>query len=189
MPVRFYTRAVEREMKAAERNQAALNQPPKPEPRPLPPLTVPLREGWSIQRNGKYLKVVNVSDHPLADRKGGMPYHRFVLYEKLKSPAGAACAWCGYLLPWKLDLSMSNLHVINADHLDGNPENNSPENLVPACWWCNINRSWAESYPDFWYKWIRWMASVPPAVRPNLVEIALDFGIEAFPKNEPDSTN
>jgi hypothetical protein len=40
-----------------------------------------------------------------------------------------------------------------------------------------MNRKWAESYPDFWQKWRKWLKDVPPAYRPDLREIAMDFGI------------
>jgi hypothetical protein len=67
---------------------------------------------------------------------------------------------------------MTVWHVVNADHLDGNKSNNAPANLAPSCAWCNTNRSWAESFSDFWANWRNWMRDVPPYVRPNLIEVA-----------------
>jgi len=131
-----------------------------------------------LEKHGKYLRAVNMHGHPIADNRGRTPYHRLVLFEKLDCALSAQCHWCEFPLQWKTNLSPAFQHVINADHLDGDTTNNHPGNLVPSCWWCNANRSWAESYPIFWEQWRKWMKYVPPAIRPNLPEIAKDCGID-----------
>lgn len=51
------------------------------------------------------------------------------------------CAWC-----WSEFLERSCATI---DHLDGDPTNNAPENLVPACWRCNRAREddWTRGEP------------------------------------------
>lgn len=146
-------------------------------------ITIDIPEGAKLvkntTKNRSYLRIENCPNHPLSTFKGTIPYHRYVLYESLGKSDGAKCHWCGYLLPWKTSLMHASVHVINADHLDNDPANNDPDNLVPACHWCNANRTWAEAHPDFWQNWRQWLAHVPPAFRPNLATIAEDFGIDA----------
>ena len=138
----------------------------------------PLPSGATIQRKGEYLCVVGAIGHPLVSSANyRMPYHRFVLYESLGQPDCSRCLHCGYLLPWKTTMSPAVYHVACADHLDSNKGNNAPANLAPSCWWCNANRSWAEAYPEFWANWRRWLADVPPAMRPDIRKFAKDFGI------------
>lgn len=134
----------------------------------------------NLIKHGEYLRITNAFGHPLSDAKGNIPYHRFVLYEKLGQPDATKCHWCGYILCWKTGLSEAYLYVVNADHLDSNKSNNDPSNLVPTCWWCNSNRSWAEAFPEFWSNWRRWMKDVPPAVRPKLAVIASEQGFGPF---------
>lgn len=140
---------------------------------------IPLREGWKLYQNSRYFTVYNCEDYPIASRGGRMPYHRFVLFETLGKPPYVTCQWCGYVLAWTTNLSHASNLVVNADHLDGDTFNNSPNNLVPSCSWCNKNRNWAQLYSDFWRHWRKWMKDVPPAMRPNLPEIAKDLGIDA----------
>jgi hypothetical protein len=145
-----------------------------------------IMENLKIEKHGKYLRVIDMHDHPLACTRGRIPYHRLVLFEKLCANQYAPCHWCHYPLTWKTNLNPAFVHVINADHLDGDTTNNDPDNLVPSCWWCNANRSWAESHLVFWNNWKKWMKHIPPAMRPNLIEIAKDCGIEVELKAEDD---
>lgn len=142
----------------------------------------PIPEGSRLEKAGDYLRIVNAEGHPLAGYsrgyKGTMPYHRFVCFESMGRPEASACVHCGYVLPWKTTLTPAQPQVVNVDHLDGDKSNNDPANLAPSCGWCNANRSWAESAPEFWERWRKWMSDVPPIYRPNLVLIAPDFGVE-----------
>ena len=150
-------------------------------------LPVPLPDGATVSKKGDYLVVNNANGHPIAGLRGAIPYHRFVLYESLGRPEFTKCSWCGYVLPWKTTISSAVCHVVNADHLDGDKTNNAPQNLVPSCSWCNKNRNWAEPHKIFWNKWREWMRDVPPFARPDLIEIARDFGIDVrdyWAKNE-----
>jgi len=141
-------------------------------------------QNLKIQKNGAYLRLVDMHDHPIAGRSGKIPYHRYVLYEKLERPQTSDCHWCGFPLLWKTNLPSPYIHIVNADHVDGDPSNNDPENLVASCCWCNMNRSWAEQYPEFWENWRKWLKCVPPSMRPNLAEIATDFGINVYFEGE-----
>jgi hypothetical protein len=49
------------------------------------------------------------------------------------------CHWCNRTLTWGVDLCV--------DHLDFNPLNNDPRNLVPSCSPCNTRRSAAVRPP------------------------------------------
>lgn len=141
---------------------------------------IKLPDGAKLVKNGEYFQIRNVPWHPISDRNGSIPLHRFILFESIDGADPVACHWCKYPLRWKTKLACQYLHVVNADHLDGDKSNNSPENIVPSCYWCNINRLWAEKHPNFWPKWLRWMQYTPPAMRPFLPDIAAEYGIEAF---------
>jgi hypothetical protein len=143
-----------------------------------------LPHGSKIVRSRNYLRLVNADGHPIASHTGIIPYHRFVLYESLGRPDCSRCLHCGHILPWKTTISPVVYHVVCADHLDGNTKVNVNQNLAPSCWWCNANRSWAESYPEFWSNWRRWLADVPPAMRPDIRKFASDFGITIEKKSE-----
>ena len=138
-----------------------------------------LPEGWTLYKNGKYLVIEKAHGHPIAGRRGRIPYHRFVLFEHLKRPKTSECFWCGVTLPWRVEMPHSVYHMVNVDHVDGDPSNKDPSNLVPSCAWCNTNRVWAQEHDEFWGNWRHWLREVPPVYRPNLIDIAKDFGIEA----------
>lgn len=89
--------------------------------------------GYSVTKEG--YKILSMQyEHPLAIQ-GYVAEHRVVLYEKI-GPGPHLCHWgCGKLLEW------GGREGIFADHLDSDPTNNSPENLVPSCNSCNWNRS------------------------------------------------
>lgn len=68
-------------------------------------------------------------DHPLAN-DGTVLEHRKVLYDKI-GPGSHDCNWCGKSLEW------GGLEGIQADHKDGDKQNNDSDNLVPSCLICN----------------------------------------------------
>ena len=166
------------------------NPEPKPRLEPIDPSTlpVPLPEGAGIQRKGRYLSITNAHGHFLAGLVGRIPYHRYVLHEKLGRPTSSECHWCGFPQPWKSRLTGYSQHSINADHVDGDTTNNRPSNLVPSCGWCNMNRSWAQKYELFWGQWRRWMKDVPPALRPQLIAIGKELGLETPSPESSEST-
>jgi hypothetical protein len=49
------------------------------------------------------------------------------------------CHWCGRLVDW-LPFGMMPAKALIPDHVDGNPSNNAPQNLVPSCTACNTQR-------------------------------------------------
>ena len=94
----------------------------------------------------RYRSVAVSSDHPLA-QDGGNGYwkiyeHRLVLFDKI-GPWDHLCHWCNRLLQWSINTDSDSIVV---DHLDGNEWNNAPDNLVPSCRRCNVQRS---IRPDF----------------------------------------
>lgn len=75
--------------------------------------------------------------HPLANKAGIVPFHRAVLYEKI-GPGTHSCHWCSRPVTWSTCGAKSG--VLISDHVDFDVNNNSPENLVPACLGCNSMR-------------------------------------------------
>ena len=59
-----------------------------------------------------------------------------ILYDKIGA-GPHPCHWCGDKLVW----AVASGTGIVADHLDGDTQDNDPENLVPSCRGCNANRS------------------------------------------------
>jgi hypothetical protein len=67
--------------------------------------------------------------------------------------------------------------VVNVDHLNDLPGDDRVENLEPACFWCNANRSW---FPlvfdeDRWRTLRAMLGQVHPAHRPHLPTLAALF--------------
>ena len=86
-------------------------------------------DGWYISNDGhKYL--TGMQGHPLAIGRGIVAEHRYVLYEEI-GPGPHPCYWCGTPRDW------GGQTGINVDHLDDDPLNNDPDNLVPSCCGCN----------------------------------------------------
>lgn len=76
-------------------------------------------------------RVLQRTDHPLADALGTVYEHRLVLYAVL-GPEPQPCYWCGRVVDWHTTLRV--------DHLDGDGFNNNPANLVASCHRCNVTR-------------------------------------------------
>lgn len=87
--------------------------------------------------NSEGYRLVYRRGHPLASRNGSVLEHRAVLYDAL-GEGPHRCHWCGRQLVWK----GGPTNRVNVDHLDDDPANNDPANLVPACIDCNSRRSW-----------------------------------------------
>lgn len=77
--------------------------------------------------------------HPLAAANGRIGVHVAVLYAKL-GPGIHPCHWCGRAVAW-LPVGGGRKGRLLPDHLDNNPRNNDPANLVPSCHGCNVNRA------------------------------------------------
>jgi hypothetical protein len=86
--------------------------------------------GFYISDDG--YRILTTSRHVLSI-DGCVGEHRVVLYEKIGS-GPHSCHWCGVTLRW------GGRGGINADHVDFDKLNNDPENLVPSCLVCNIQR-------------------------------------------------
>lgn len=82
-----------------------------------------------------YLQVM-AQGHPLAMKSGYVLLHRWVLWAETGAE-DRPCHWCGITVSW-WGTGPSRLH---ADHVDDDPSNNRPENLVSSCPRCNVWRS------------------------------------------------
>lgn len=92
--------------------------------------------GRHFDNNG-YVYVTGVQ-HPLST-KGLLYEHRQVLYDQI-GPGPHECHWgCGRVLEW------GTMEGICVDHLDDDKSNNTPENLAPSCFPCNITRTKREA--------------------------------------------
>lgn len=87
--------------------------------------------------------------HPAASPKGMLYEHRKVFYEAF-GPDGHHCCWCNKgPLKWGGKVGANKLNV---DHRNGSKVDNRPENLLPSCNRCNVNRglfmSWIARHQD-----------------------------------------
>lgn len=81
-----------------------------------------------------YRNLTTQYGHPLANSSGVVSEHRRALYDKI-GPGLHPCHWgCGKVLEW------GGILGICVDHLDDDKVNNDPDNLVPSCLVCNMQR-------------------------------------------------
>jgi hypothetical protein len=88
---------------------------------------------------GRYSRTY-APDHPLANSRGIVQMHRFVLFAVI-GPGAHPCHWCGRMVEWR-NVTRGDRwggHLL-PDHLDNNGLNNDPGNLVPSCIRCNATR-------------------------------------------------
>ena len=80
--------------------------------------------------------------HPIAPRGSVVQEHRLILYDKI-GPGSHPCHWCGKIVEWSVPGQPQPQFIdrLQCDHLDEDKANNNPQNLVPACYKCNKNRS------------------------------------------------
>lgn len=78
--------------------------------------------------------------HALATKNGQLAESRAVLYAKI-GPGSHPCHWCGISVEWTVGLRGNVAGVLITDHVDADPLNDAPENLVPSCPTCNGNRT------------------------------------------------
>ncbi len=97
--------------------------------------------GGLVAKTTRYRKI-KLPGHPLAQKDGQVYAHRAVLFDKI-GPGVHSCHWCGLHIAW----GASKRNSILADHVDNDKWNNSPENIVPACYRCNLHRHELKSAP------------------------------------------
>ena len=89
---------------------------------------------------GTYRTVSVPSGHPLCTPKGTYVYeHRLVLWNKIGPGEHRCHHGCGRVVAWKPGAGARRGSLV-VDHLDDNPHNNEPSNLVPSCNPCNQGR-------------------------------------------------
>jgi hypothetical protein len=78
--------------------------------------------------------------HPLAGKTGLVSEARVILFERL-GPGWHSCHWCGKKVRWLHNRRGAVKGALVADHLDSNPLNDFPKNLVASCGTCNGTRT------------------------------------------------
>jgi hypothetical protein len=96
----------------------------------------------SVRKDG--YRTLTIHGHPLADRWGHVLEHRAVLYDAI-GPGEHPCHWCGKPVSW---LAPQRVNGLDVDHVDFDPLNNDPGNLVPSCNSCNVRRALERRYSD-----------------------------------------
>lgn len=101
------------------------------------PLQTLRTSGTRTVRPDGYIVIHGHQGHALADKRGDVFEHRMVLLAKI-GPGTHPCHWCKRPVQW--DLPRYHDAKLTTDHLDVNPGNNHPDNLVPSCHGCNTAR-------------------------------------------------
>lgn len=97
--------------------------------------------GFSYDRRG-YRILHGQFDHPLSAVGGKVAEHRKVLHDEI-GPGPHKCHWGERRLEW------GGRHGIQADHLNGQTDDNRAANLVPSCLECNTRRRHAGNPADW----------------------------------------
>lgn len=91
-----------------------------------------------MTRNG-YV-TVHAPGHPLARKNGYMMEHRKVLFDAIGG-GEHPCRWCGDGVTWEATWADGSKRYLMVDHIDGDRQNNSIDNLAVACNDCNSVRT------------------------------------------------
>jgi len=78
--------------------------------------------------------------HPLAGRTGLLSCARATLFDKIGRGLHP-CHWCGKPVNWAVGQRGQPADTLVADHLNADPLDDRPENLVAACGTCNGTRA------------------------------------------------
>lgn len=88
------------------------------------------------QRMGVAHRTKTAKGHPLAPPSGVVAVARLVLFDQI-GPGEHPCNWCGVTLKWATGRTLDG---IVADHLNHDPTNDNPDNIVASCNSCNAHR-------------------------------------------------
>lgn len=91
--------------------------------------------GRAYNTSSHYVHITD-HDHPLADKRGRVLEHRRVLFD-LIGPGEHPCFHCGRTVEWLTTRHTKGSNALVVDHIDNDPTNNRPENLLPSCLACN----------------------------------------------------
>lgn len=94
----------------------------------------------STKRPRKHRQMRIAPTHPLAPPGGYISEARIVLYAKIGS-GPHPCHWCSRAVDWTVGQRGNLRDALVADHVNSDPLDDRPENLVPACGTCNGERA------------------------------------------------
>src|SRR5688500_10582356 len=89
------------------------------------------------KKEGVKYRMVTRPGHPIAPPGGVLPLSRVTLYDKI-GPGPHSCNWCEREVTWEAE--RYSPEALLADHLNHDPSDDRPENLVAACNACNAHR-------------------------------------------------
>lgn len=120
--------------------------------------------------------MVKAKGHPIAPPSGTVAISRLTLYDKI-GPGPHPCHWCERPVDWMPGASVGEDGSLLADHLDWDPTNDDPANLVPTCNPCNSHRrsSGASRRIEDEEHWVMWSGSRTRAVQRSCEYCGDDF--------------
>jgi hypothetical protein len=88
----------------------------------------------------EHRRIRYLPEHPLAGHSGLVSEARVVLFARI-GPGAHRCHWCGGKVRWRKGQRGNLVDALVADHVDNNPLNDAPDNVVASCGSCNGNRT------------------------------------------------
>lgn len=130
---------------------------------------------------GDGYKRKRLPNHPLATTNGDVAIHRQTLWDHLHPDhpdpyeTYDRCHWCNWPQYWRTFQTIygqASNSCINVDHLNGDKTNNTINNLVPSCSWCNTNRTKLQQ--QLFQTIANLYSQTPPKKRPSLFSMAFN---------------
>ncbi len=81
-------------------------------------------------------------DHALAGNTGLVSAARAILFNRIGA-GWHSCHWCGRKIRWRIGKSGNLVDAVIADHVNNDPLDDAPENIVASCGACNGTRTQA----------------------------------------------
>jgi hypothetical protein len=88
----------------------------------------------------EHRRIRYLPSHPLSGSTGLVSAARAILYDRI-GPGWHECHWCRRKVRWLRGVRGNNPRALVADHVDSDPLNDAPGNIVPSCGTCNGTRT------------------------------------------------